>query len=277
MVPMAVSTLATLPEPVDEVPGDKYRDKATIDAMRLAAWSPRMTFPDVNPEDLEVAFRLAPIDASEPFYKALVQRLGNVIDTLDRRGLRAVDVGAGAGRLGFELARHDHVAEDVAIDHSPELVGELRMVAAGVERVVDVPFVPGRSIPALLSPPASAPRLRPLRGDALDLPVTAAEFDVVVSSGVLDRVDDPNGLVDELHRVLVPGGYALLAVIHDWKASPAERGLHAYEPITLFAPSRWTIIHQEAEDRGVRFVLREHAHLVEQFHVEIIIARKEAS
>lgn len=277
MVPMAVSSLATLPEPVDEVPGDKYRDKATIDAMRLAAWSPRMTFPDVNPEDLEVAFRLAPIDAAEPFYKALVQRLGNVIDTLGRGGLRAVDVGAGAGRLGFELARHDHVAEVVAIDHSPELVGELRMVAAGVERVVDVPFVPGRSMPALLSPPASAPRLRPLRGDALDLPVVDAEFDLAVSSGVLDRVPKPQDLVDQLHRVLVPGGYAFLAVIHDWKGSPAPRELHAYQPTTLFTPSRWTIIPPEAKDRWIPFVLREHAHLVEKFNVEIIIARKEAS
>lgn len=42
--------------------------------------------------------------------------------------------------------------------------------------------------------------------NSVDLPYETAGFDAVLSCGVLEHVEDPDGSLDELHRVLSPGG-----------------------------------------------------------------------
>lgn len=104
----------------------------------------------------------------------------------------------------------------IALDRSPELVGEIDALARGDTREVFVPALGGLTVPAILRPPAAAPKLTAVVGDALNLPFCDNTFDCVVSRGTLDRVNEPRRLILEVERILVPGGFAVIACLHDW-------------------------------------------------------------
>jgi len=55
---------------------------------------------------------------------------------------------------------------------------------------------------------------RPVRGDAEGLPFADASFDLVYSYGVLHHTPDTAGAVREIHRVLRPGGLAIVGLYH---------------------------------------------------------------
>ncbi len=56
------------------------------------------------------------------------------------------------------------------------------------------------------------------RGDAENLPFEDASFDVVYSFGVLHHTPDTEKAVEEIHRVLRPGGCAIIGVYHRYSA-----------------------------------------------------------
>ena len=120
-------------------------------------------------------------------------------DRLDLRpGDRVLDVGAGFGRHVFECARRG--ADVVALDYAEDEVVETRatlgaMVAAGeidIERFHGV-----------------------LRGDATRLPFADASFDKVITSEVLEHVQDDVAAIAEMIRVLRPGG-TFAATVPAW-------------------------------------------------------------
>ena len=100
-------------------------------------------------------------------------------------GRRTLDVGCGEGRLTRHLASLGHRV--VGVDVSPTLVAAAR---------------------------ASAPEMELLVANAAALPFDDASFDQVVSFMCLQDVDDFEGAVREIARVLEPGGVACLAVVH---------------------------------------------------------------
>jgi SAM-dependent methyltransferase len=53
-----------------------------------------------------------------------------------------------------------------------------------------------------------------IRADATALPFPDCSFDLVYSHGVIHHIADTQGAVDEIHRVLRPGGVALVMVYH---------------------------------------------------------------
>jgi SAM-dependent methyltransferase len=110
-------------------------------------------------------------------------------------GRLTVDLGAGEGRLGRDLAALGHTV--VAVDASPTL--------------------------AL----ASATHDRPLTavvGDAAAIPLASKCADLVVAFMSLQDVDDLDGAVGEAARILRPGGRVCLAIVHPLNSAGTFEG-----------------------------------------------------
>lgn len=100
-------------------------------------------------------------------------------------GRRTLDVGCGEGRLTRHLASLGH--RITGIDASPTLVAAARELSPDLELHV---------------------------ANAASLPFEDASFDQAVSFMCLHDVDDLDGAVREIARVLAPGATLCLAVVH---------------------------------------------------------------
>ena len=123
-------------------------------------------------------------------------------------GDRVLDVGAGFGRHVFECARRG--ARVVALDYAADEVVQTRDTLAAM--VTEHEITPDRLIGVL-------------RGDGTRLPFPDATFDVVITSEVLEHIQDDVAAISEMVRVLKPGGRfaatvpAFLPETVNWKLS----------------------------------------------------------
>lgn len=133
-----------------------------------------------------------------------------------------LDLGCALGRGAFELAARGG-APVVGVDLH---LGLLKRAAAALHTGV---FAYPRRQVGLVYQRATAdlrgrfgePGALPLDfwgADALRLPFAAGTFGGVLAMNLLDCVASPAGLLDELRRVLRPGGIAILATPWDWSA-----------------------------------------------------------
>ncbi len=127
-----------------------------------------------------------------------------------RPGERVLDMGCGAGRHAYEMYRRG--ADVVAFDQdADELAGVLEVFGAMKERG-EVPAGAEADIK---------------QGDALALPFADGEFDRIVAAEVLEHIPADIQAIQELARVLRPGGTLAVSVprwlpeVICWKLSEA--------------------------------------------------------
>lgn len=110
-----------------------------------------------------------------------------------------LDVGAGTGDLALSFIRHTPAGSVIAADHS------IAMLAAARSKLLRVDD--GRSV-------------RPLCVDALDQPFADRTFDCVAQAFVIRNVADPVRELDEILRVLKPGGTMVVLELVNRGRSP---------------------------------------------------------
>lgn len=122
-------------------------------------------------------------------YEEYAPWMGDAIGFDRHAGQRVLEIGCGMGTDLARFARHG--ANVFGLDLTPRHLGIAR-ARLGVEGV--------------------APRL--VRGDAEQLPIADGTFDLVYSFGVLHHTPGIAGALDEIHRVLRPGGQLVLGLYH---------------------------------------------------------------
>ena len=117
-----------------------------------------------------------------------------------RPGERVVDVGSGAGFDAFVAAHHvGPTGAVVGVDMTDEMLAKSRATAEALG-LSHVEFRPGL---------------------AENLPVEDGWADTVISNGVINLCADKRAVLDEIHRVLRPGGWLQFADIANGRPVPS--------------------------------------------------------
>ncbi|HWM21481.1 MAG TPA: class I SAM-dependent methyltransferase [Ilumatobacteraceae bacterium] len=115
-----------------------------------------------------------------------------------RRGDRVLDVGAGFGRHAFEAARRG--GRVVALDYAADEVVQTRATVGAMVEADEITVDDFAGV---------------LRGDATRLPFADGSFEVVITSEVLEHIQDDVAAIAEMARVLAPGG-TFAATVPSW-------------------------------------------------------------
>lgn len=146
-----------------------------------------------------------------------------------RPGEKVLDMGCGAGRHAFELYRRG--ADVVALDQN---TSDLAEVAVMFEAMAAEGQVPTGSSAATVE------------GDALALPFDDGEFDRIIAAEILEHIPDDRTAMEELFRVLKPGG-VLAVTVPRWFAEKVNWALSdAYHEVE----GGHVRIYKESELRG---------------------------
>jgi SAM-dependent methyltransferase len=134
------------------------------------------------------------------------------------RGAQVLDVGAGTGSASRAVAAAG--GEVVALDLEPAMLAYGR----------------GARPPAVV-------------GEALALPFRPASFDAVVAAFLLNHVDDAGAVLDEVARVLRPGGAVLCGQFADWRDPMKPAIDEVVESYGFTAPAWYRKLKEELEPR----------------------------
>src|SRR3990167_8970016 len=106
------------------------------------------------------------------------------------KGGRLLDAGCLNSQIGVEMKKKYPESEIIALDHGPELVAYFKNLYPEVDYVV---------------------------GDAYRLPFADNTFDYVVGGEILEHLDNPKMFIQEVFRILKPGGtFAISTPLEEW-------------------------------------------------------------
>ena len=173
----------------------------------------------------------------EPFYRRMAS---DTADTLEARhgsvlGKRILDLGCGAGWYTAELRTRG--ADVLPVDLDP---GELALAGA---------------------PPEGA-----LVADAADLPLEDQSIDAVLCSNLLEHCSRAPVVIDEIARILKPGGWAYVS----WTNWYSPWGGHLYAPYHYLGPRFGTWLHDRLHGTPDKNVINDGLWPV---HISTILAR----
>lgn len=131
------------------------------------------------------------LEAFDRAYFAFYPYLTDYLDRFELAGAQVLEIGLGYGTLGEELARRgaDYHGLDIA-------AGPVRMMRHRLTML-------GRGTPDQVT-----------QGSALAIPYAEETFDFVYAIGVLHHTGDLRTSINEVRRVLVPRGRAVVMVYH---------------------------------------------------------------
>lgn len=179
---------------------------------------------------IEDCLELSGIEALHPGGMALTRRTAQVVEL--RPGMTVLDVASGRGTQSVYYAA-EYGASVTGIDLSREMVRTAEKTAE-VARLAD--------------------RVRFLRADSQALPFGEATFDAVINECAVGIPEDSQKVLDEMLRVLKPGG---TVVIHEstWlKALPAAEKADLAERYgtTPLERNEWTAMLRKAGAKAIR-------------------------
>ncbi len=180
------------------------------------------------------------------FYKSLDEhrykvhpRLQSAVGFEKTRGLRVLEIGCGCGSEAELFARAGAHYTAVDLTNAAVSITQTRFQLAELE---------GRFV----------------QSDAENLPFADGSFDLVYSHGVLHHTPDTPRTIREVHRVLVPGGRAVIMLYH-------RNSFNYYLNLGLVRRLRAQLLRTEPGIRLARKIwhepeeeLRRHAYLIRQ-------------
>lgn len=127
------------------------------------------------------------VEAFDRAYLDFYPFLQGYLDRLDVKGKRLLEIGLGYGTVGQRLAEMGARYHGLDVAEGPVEMVRTRLDRAGLA---------GQAV----------------QGDALRLPFPEGSFDRLVAIGSLHHTGDLARAIQEAHRILVPGGRALVMV-----------------------------------------------------------------
>lgn len=140
-------------------------------------------------------------------WKARLVKMANA-----RAGERALDLACGTGDIAFAVAESGARTTGLDITHRMLQLGRLRADASAFAK-------------ASADRSAGQAAVRFITGDMANLPFRSATFDLVTTGYGLRNVPDLDAAIDEIARVLKPGG-RLLSLDFNRPESPIIRGAY---------------------------------------------------
>jgi SAM-dependent methyltransferase len=162
-----------------------------------------------------------------------------------RPGDRLLDMGAGAGRHAFEAYRRG--ADVIAFDQDADELAKVREWFSAMKEAGEVPDGAEADVK---------------EGDALALPFADGEFDRIIAAEVLEHIPADIQAIQELVRVLRPGGTLAVSVprwfpeIVNWKLSE-EYHNNPGGHIRIYTEEE---LRDKVTKAGLTFDGRDHAH-----------------
>jgi ubiquinone/menaquinone biosynthesis C-methylase UbiE len=134
-----------------------------------------------------------------PFYRGVA----NDVAAVASAGARVLEVGCGPGHLSIDLA-HRHGLSVTGLDLDPAMIERARVNAGRNRTGVSPSF---------------------WTADVAAMPFLDESFDLVVSTLSMHHWESPSDALTEIHRVLRPGGRALI-----WDLGQGAHFLHSHVP-----------------------------------------------